>query len=180
MINHMNKPSALEASLLGASPSVLQANGYSLSGHPSMIRSNSMSSSSGSSPASLSGVFNSRKQRTFIPDSLKDEGYFDRRKRNNEAAKRSREKRRISDMVIEQRVLDLTKENVLLKTELYAIKEKFGLPLNQLFVNPDSISLPIPENNCRGRRNKLLSAVIPGNPFNGESMIYIFYLEIHS
>jgi hypothetical protein len=128
-----------------------------------------MSSSSGSSPPSVSGgIFNSRKQRTFIPDSLKDEGYFDRRKRNNEAAKRSREKRRISDMVIEQRVLDLTKENAVLRSELFAIKEKFGLPLHQMFVDPDSISLPIPENNCRGRRNKLLSAVIPGNTFTGE------------
>lgn len=33
-------------------------------------------------------VTNSRKQREFIPDSKKDESYWDRRKRNNEAAKR--------------------------------------------------------------------------------------------
>ena len=174
MINnmtHVNKASsALEASLLGAGPNVLAANGYSsLAGLPPMIRSNSMSSSTGSSPPSLSGgsVFNSRKQRTFIPDSLKDESYFDRRKRNNEAAKRSREKRRISDMVLEQRVLDLAKENALLRKELIAVKKQFNLPLDKFCVDPESISLPIPENNCRGRRNKLLSAVIPGNPFTG-------------
>lgn len=33
-------------------------------------------------------ILNSRKQREFIPESKKDESYWDRRKRNNEAAKR--------------------------------------------------------------------------------------------
>jgi len=33
-------------------------------------------------------LFSSPKQREFIPDSQKDECYWDRRKRNNEAAKR--------------------------------------------------------------------------------------------
>jgi len=102
---------------------------------------------------------------------MKDESYFDRRKRNNEAAKRSREKRRITDMVLEQRVLELARENNLLKRELLTIKEKFGLPLHQFFVDPDTVSLPIPDNNCRGRRNKLVSAVIPGNTFNGKFKI---------
>ena len=33
-------------------------------------------------------MFNQRKQREFIPDAKKDDSYWDRRKRNNEAAKR--------------------------------------------------------------------------------------------
>ncbi|RWS24773.1 uncharacterized protein B4U80_01640 [Leptotrombidium deliense] len=33
-------------------------------------------------------LFSSRKQREFIPDSKKDDSYWDRRRRNNEAAKR--------------------------------------------------------------------------------------------
>ncbi|CAG2183252.1 unnamed protein product, partial [Oppiella nova] len=37
---------------------------------------------------SSSHVMSSRKQREFIPDNKKDESYWDRRKRNNEAAKR--------------------------------------------------------------------------------------------
>ncbi|KAL0124495.1 hypothetical protein PUN28_006382 [Cardiocondyla obscurior] len=68
-----------------------------------------------------------RKQREFIPDNKKDDSYWDRRRRNNEAAKRSREKRRFNDMVLEQRVMELSKENHILKTQLEAIREKFGI-----------------------------------------------------
>ena len=45
---------------------------------------------------------------------------------------RSREKRRLSDMVLETKVLELNRENAILKAELYAIKEKFGLPHAQV------------------------------------------------
>ncbi|XP_046405790.1 nuclear factor interleukin-3-regulated protein [Ischnura elegans] len=72
-------------------------------------------------------LFSQRKQREFIPDNKKDESYWDRRRRNNEAAKRSREKRRYNDMILEQRVVDLTKENHVLKAQLQAIKEKYGI-----------------------------------------------------
>lgn len=47
-----------------------------------------------STPSSAAGnkfrstIFNTRKERRFIPDSRKDESYWDRRRRNNEAAKR--------------------------------------------------------------------------------------------
>nr|XP_027205931.1 uncharacterized protein DDB_G0288805-like [Dermatophagoides pteronyssinus] len=111
-------------------------------------------------------VTNSRKQREFIPDSKKDESYWDRRKRNNEAAKRSREKRRISDLVLETRVLELTRENSILKAELYAIKEKFGISQNQHFIDPDSVTLPLPENATKIRRSRLFSSIIGGNPAN--------------
>ncbi|XP_034943672.1 E3 ubiquitin-protein ligase TRIM33-like isoform X2 [Chelonus insularis] len=66
-------------------------------------------------------------QREFIPDNKKDDSYWDRRRRNNEAAKRSREKRRFNDMVLEQRVMELSKENHILKAQLEAIREKFGI-----------------------------------------------------
>ncbi|XP_031335420.1 uncharacterized protein LOC116165273 isoform X1 [Photinus pyralis] len=72
-------------------------------------------------------LFSQRKQREFIPDSKKDDSYWDRRRRNNEAAKRSREKRRFNDMVLEQRVVELTKENAILKAQLDAIREEFGI-----------------------------------------------------
>ncbi|XP_022708423.1 pollen-specific leucine-rich repeat extensin-like protein 2 isoform X2 [Varroa jacobsoni] len=72
-------------------------------------------------------LFPQRKQREFIPDSKKDDSYWDRRRRNNEAAKRSREKRRLNDMVLETRVLELVKENSMLRAELNAIREKYGL-----------------------------------------------------
>lgn len=72
-------------------------------------------------------LFTQRKQREFIPDNKKDDSYWDRRRRNNEAAKRSREKRRFNDMVLEQRVVELTKENHVLKAQLDAIKDKYDI-----------------------------------------------------
>lgn len=104
-------------------------------------------------------VLCTRKQREFIPDSRKDDTYWDRRRKNNEAAKRSREKRRISDLLLETRVLELTRENALLHAELYAIKEEFGLPPGQHFINPDSIPVQMPDLTCRGRRASVRSLV---------------------
>ncbi|XP_078090773.1 uncharacterized protein LOC144507521 [Mustelus asterias] len=68
-----------------------------------------------------------RRKREFISDEKKDASYWEKRRKNNEAAKRSREKRRISDMVLENRVLALNEENVRLKSELLALKLRFGL-----------------------------------------------------
>ncbi|XP_076006271.1 nuclear factor, interleukin 3 regulated, member 6 [Genypterus blacodes] len=68
-----------------------------------------------------------RRKREFIPHEKKDEGYWDKRKKNNEAAKRSREKRRVNDMVLERRVLALLEENARLRAELLALKFRFGL-----------------------------------------------------
>ncbi|KAM6957885.1 LOW QUALITY PROTEIN: nuclear factor, interleukin 3 regulated, member 6 [Aplochiton taeniatus] len=70
---------------------------------------------------------NLRRKREFIPSEKKDDGYWDKRKKNNEAAKRSREKRRVNDMVLENRVLALLEENARLRAELLALKFRFGL-----------------------------------------------------
>jgi hypothetical protein len=42
----------------------------------------------GNGRLTASPIFSSRKQREFIPDNKKDDSYWDRRRRNNEAAKR--------------------------------------------------------------------------------------------
>uniref|UniRef100_T1J9U8 BZIP domain-containing protein n=1 Tax=Strigamia maritima TaxID=126957 RepID=T1J9U8_STRMM len=100
----------------------------------------------GSAPVSMlvsSSNSNSRKQREFIPDNKKDDSYWDRRRRNNEAAKRSREKRRLNDMVLETRVLELTKENAVLRAQLNAIKDKYGI-CGESMINPDQISVSMP------------------------------------
>ncbi|XP_062891877.1 uncharacterized protein LOC134339367 [Mobula hypostoma] len=68
-----------------------------------------------------------RRKREFISDEKKDASYWEKRRKNNEAAKRSREKRRISDMVLENRVLALNEENVRLKSELLSLQLRFGL-----------------------------------------------------
>lgn len=112
-------------------------------------------------------LFPSRKQREFIPDSKKDDNYWDRRRRNNEAAKRSREKRRINDMVLETRVLELTKENAMLRAELTALKEHFGV-LQQPLMHSD-VSLPIPVLTAP-RRPKVLTTLLPSIVIGSEPL----------
>ena len=68
-----------------------------------------------------------RRKRELISDEKKDACYWEKRRKNNEAAKRSREKRRLNDMVLENRVIALNDENVRLKTELLQLKLRFGL-----------------------------------------------------
>ncbi|XP_026883936.2 nuclear factor, interleukin 3 regulated, member 5 [Electrophorus electricus] len=70
---------------------------------------------------------NCRRKREFISEEKKDASYWEKRRKNNEAAKRSREKRRLNDMVLENRVMALNEENVRLKTELLQLKLRFGL-----------------------------------------------------
>uniref|UniRef100_A0A8C8AQ21 BZIP domain-containing protein n=1 Tax=Otus sunia TaxID=257818 RepID=A0A8C8AQ21_9STRI len=68
-----------------------------------------------------------RRKREFIPDEKKDAMYWEKRWKNNEAAKRSREKRRLNDLVLENKLIALGEENATLKAELLSLKLKFGL-----------------------------------------------------
>lgn len=122
-------------------------------------------------------VFNARKQREFIPDNKKDESYWDRRRRNNEAAKRSREKRRLNDMVLESRVFELTKENTYLRSQLMAIRDKYGIVGENLVGNDVNVETAAANDNQVAlnltKRAKLLSPLLnsttmamlaPGSP----------------
>lgn len=109
-----------------------------------------------------SEMFSQRKQREFIPDNKKDESYWDRRRRNNEAAKRSREKRRFNDMILEQRVIELAKENHILKAQLNVIKEKYGIQGEGL-INVEQVLSSMPQAEqilAISKRNKLSSALL--------------------
>ncbi|XP_047442402.1 nuclear factor, interleukin 3 regulated, member 4 [Mugil cephalus] len=68
-----------------------------------------------------------RRKREFIPDEKKDALYWEKRRKNNEAAKRSREKRRMNDYVVESHLMALKEENARLSAELMAIKLHYGL-----------------------------------------------------
>lgn len=68
-----------------------------------------------------------RRKREFIPEERKDVLYWEKRRKNNEAAKRSREKRRMNDYVLESHLMALREENSRLNAELMAIKVHFGL-----------------------------------------------------
>ncbi|XP_038048530.1 uncharacterized protein LOC119722469 [Patiria miniata] len=74
----------------------------------------------------MPGLIVSRKQREFTPEELKDMRYWDRRRKNNDAARRSRQKRRLTDVVLESQVMRLAQENDNLKAELLAMKERIG------------------------------------------------------
>merc|ERR1740131_711529 len=88
---------------------------------------------------------NQRKQREFIPENKKDDSYWDRRRRNNEAAKRSREKRRLNDMLLETRVIELSKDNHVLKAQLNAIFEKYGIK-GENMISMDQVMATMPSN----------------------------------
>lgn len=73
------------------------------------------------------GCGSGRRKREFISDEKKDASYWEKRRKNNEAAKRSREKRRFHDLVLEGRVAALDEENGRLRSELLQLKLRFGL-----------------------------------------------------
>lgn len=68
-----------------------------------------------------------RRQREFLPEEKKDTVYWEKRRKNNEAAKRSREKRRLNDAAIEGRLAALLEENALLRAELQELRHHLGL-----------------------------------------------------
>ena len=73
-----------------------------------------------------------RREREFIPENKKNDEYWDKRRRNNEAARKCREKRRIQDSVLEDRIKELVAENCQLRNELIALKRRFGVPDEQV------------------------------------------------
>lgn len=109
-------------------------------GHP-----NNMGQAAFNNSFSRKDIFNQRKQREFIPEAKKDDCYWDRRRRNNEAAKRSREKRRLNDMLLETRVIELAKDNHILKCQLNAVFEKYGIKGENL-VSMEQMMSTMPSN----------------------------------
>ena len=111
-------------------------------------RSNSMSSSSPSPASSLTGSESSRpggddqnigrgksytykpapmvtkSERRFINSEQKDETYWERRKRNNAAAKKSRESRREKEIEVNRRCDLLLKENEGMKFSIMNLQER--------------------------------------------------------
>jgi len=90
-----------------------------------------------------SSLFCSRKQREFTPDSKKDDTYWDRRRRNNAAAKRSREKRRLNDMLLEKRVVQLARENHILRAQVNAVLKSYGIRAETL-IDMDQVMATLP------------------------------------
>ena len=64
----------------------------------------------------------SRKRPRTLPESQKDEAYWERRRKNNDAAKRSRDARRAKEDEIAIRAALLEQENLKLRVEVAALK----------------------------------------------------------
>nr|KAF6370837.1 TEF transcription factor, PAR bZIP family member [Myotis myotis] len=63
-------------------------------------------------------------KKVFVPDEQKDEKYWTRRKKNNVAAKRSRDARRLKENQITIRAAFLEKENTALRTEVAELRKE--------------------------------------------------------
>lgn len=63
-----------------------------------------------------------RRKREMIPADKKDSIYWDKRRKNNEAAKRSREKRRLNDLMLEGQLLALSEENAQLRAHVLSLQ----------------------------------------------------------
>jgi len=94
-------------------------------------------------PPGHPSLFCSRKQREFTPDSKKDDTYWDRRRRNNAAAKRSREKRRLNDMLLEKRVVQLARENHILRAQVTSVFKSYGIRAETL-IDMDQVLATLP------------------------------------
>ncbi|KAM9480093.1 uncharacterized protein ACWYII_006926 isoform 2-T6 [Salvelinus alpinus] len=68
-----------------------------------------------------------RRKREMTPANKKDANYWDKRHKNNESAKRSQEKRRVNDLMLEGQLLALSKENARLRAELITLQYHMGL-----------------------------------------------------
>lgn len=82
-----------------------------------------------------------RRKREFIPEEMKDTLYWEKRRKNNEAAKRSREKRKLNDYALESHFMALKEENTRLSAELMAIKLHFGLSQSTAYTGHQSNQL---------------------------------------
>ena len=65
-----------------------------------------------------------KKRGRSLPDELKDEAYWERRRKNNEAAKRSRDARRAKEDEIAIRAAFLEQENLKLRVEVASLKSE--------------------------------------------------------
>ncbi|XP_072943152.1 uncharacterized protein [Epargyreus clarus] len=82
-----------------------------------------------------------RGEKRPIPAELKDEKYFERRRRNNQAAKKSRDARRIREDQIAWRACILEQENASLRAHITALRQE-ALTLRALLASRDEPPVP--------------------------------------
>ncbi|KAG5900126.1 hypothetical protein JTB14_012799 [Gonioctena quinquepunctata] len=96
-----------------------------------------------SSCPSLYGPSNLRRQRGEkkpIPDEQKDDKYFERRKRNNQAAKKSRDARKMREDQVALRATILEHENAILRAQVLTLREEAS-SLRQLLLQKKALEI---------------------------------------
>jgi len=122
---HHQGSSTTQGSVRFPNPSALESSGTPPSSSGSQSSSQSYSGYGSSVPYPRCNTA-LRRSRHFVPNECKDEYYWHKRLKNNEAARKSRQKRRNIDSVLEEKVLVLSHENDMLRNELYNLKVKYG------------------------------------------------------
>nr|XP_034838273.1 cell death specification protein 2-like [Maniola hyperantus] len=82
-----------------------------------------------------------RGEKRPIPAEMKDEKYFERRRRNNQAAKKSRDARRMREDQIAWRACLLEQENASLRAHINALRQE-TLALRALLAARDEAPAP--------------------------------------
>lgn len=103
----------------------------------SHLSSPSSTSSGPSTPLDLAGdnKIPPKKRPHLTPENQKDDAYWEKRQKNNESAKRSREARRMKEEQIALRVVFLEQENLQLRTEVSLLKSEIE-KLRCMLYNP--------------------------------------------
>jgi len=83
-------------------------------------------------PSISSLTQNGRKRGRPLPNDVKDEAYWERRRKNNEAAKRGRDARRAKEDEIAIRAAFLETENMKLRLEVAALKQELTKLVSQI------------------------------------------------
>ena len=119
---NINSNNSTQSPGLDASPVVSPSDTSSVS--PPGIQLPTTIISNPTQSASSSPVMPPKKRPIAIPEKLKDSQYWEKRKKNNESARRSRESRRIKEDQIAMRVVYLEQENLQLRTEVSLLKSE--------------------------------------------------------
>ena len=118
---HFSKANGMNNNIVGSIPTIPSSSSSLPSptiGYPR--DTGSVSSENGNSNVNLTAA--GRRRPRSLPDEQKDDMYWERRRKNNEAAKRSRDARRAKEDQIAIRAALLEQENLKLRVEVAALK----------------------------------------------------------
>ena len=117
---HFTKPNGINNNVVGSMPTIPLSSNSLSSPTIAYPRDELSDNSENSNNVNLTAA--GRRRPRSLPDEQKDELYWERRRKNNEAAKRSRDARRAKEDQIAIRAALLEQENLKLRVEVAALK----------------------------------------------------------